>query len=457
MTTISSLGAGSGLDLEGLVTKLMTVEQAPLTVIDNKISSYNTKISALGALKSAVTTLQTAAKALAPSIGQTAQQNLATYSATLADTSVGTATADSAASSSAGDYSLTVVQTARTDRLTFAANPTLTAGTTLNIAVGTSSVSVSITAGMTLGDLRDAINSSSGGATATLIGGTQLILTSNTSGGTGLITVSGDAGFAWNPNNTGAAVGISQSTDSKGRDAQIQVNGILLTSTSNTFTDAVDGVDITLKSGTAANTSTTLTVSADTSTKVTADVKAFVDAYNSFISLVKQYGYYDADTKTAGTLQGDYALRTMQSRLYSQISSTPAGVTGSITSLSNLGISVQSDGKLSIDSTKLSNAVSSGFTNVSNYLAALGKSVDTASDGLISSDGLITNATSTINSRIDDAETRRTALEARLTVIEARYRKQFSALDTLIASMQSTSTYLTQQLASLASLTSSSN
>jgi flagellar hook-associated protein 2 len=452
MTTISSLGVGSGIDIESLVTKLMAVEKLPLTALNTKEASYNTKISALGSLKSAISALQDAAEDLTPGIGETAQQNLATYSATLDNTTVGSATVDSSASSSVGDYTLKVLQTARSDRLTFDAVTSLTAGT-MTIEVGTESFSVTITSGMTLSGLRDAINSADGGATATIIGGTQLVLTSGTSGADGLLSVT-STDFNWD-SGTSTGSGITQPADAKGRDAQIEVNGILLTSSSNTFADAIDGVTITLKSSAVANTTTSLSVAADTSTKTTENVTAFVDAYNSFVALVKQYGYYNATTKTAGTLQGDYTLRTAQNKLYSLITSTPTGVTGSITSLSNLGISVQSDGTLAVDSTKLGNAVSSNFTDVSNFLAALGEAADSLSDDLTNSDGLITTATNTLNSNISDIEDRRERLEYRLTLIEARYRAQFTALDTLIASMTATSDYLTQQLESLSSFTSS--
>jgi flagellar hook-associated protein 2 len=452
MTTISSLGVGSGIDIESLVTKLMAVEKLPLTALNTKEASYNTKISALGSLKSAISALQDAAEDLTPGIGETAQQNLATYSATLDNTTVGSATVDSSASSSVGDYTLKVLQTARSDRLTFDAVTSLTAGT-MTIEVGTESFSVTITSGMTLSGLRDAINGADGGATATIIGGTQLVLTSGTSGADGLLSVT-STDFNWD-SGTSTGSGITQPADAKGRDAQIEVNGILLTSSSNTFADAIDGVTITLKSSAVANTTTSLSVAADTSTKTTENVTAFVDAYNSFVALVKQYGYYNATTKTAGTLQGDYTLRTAQNKLYSLITSTPTGVTGSITSLSNLGISVQSDGTLAVDSTKLGNAVSSNFTDVSNFLAALGEAADSLSDDLTNSDGLITTATNTLNSNISDIEDRRERLEYRLTLIEARYRAQFTALDTLIASMTATSDYLTQQLESLSSFTSS--
>jgi flagellar hook-associated protein 2 len=454
MATISSLGVGSGLDIESLITKLMAVEKAPLTALDTKETTYNAKISALGALKSAISALQTAAGGFVPDIGENAQTNFATYSSTIADTTVGTATADSGASASVGDYSLKVIQTARNDRLTFAASPTLTAGTTLSIAVGSgTAVDIPITSGMTLAGLRDAINDASGGVSATIIGGTQLVLTSDTSGADNLITVSGTAGFSWNP-ATGTGTNITQSADNKGRNAQIELNGITLTSTTNTFADAIDGVDITLKSGAVANTTTTLTVAADTSTKVADTVKAFVAAYNEFVAQVKKYGYYDASTKTAGTLQGDYTLRTTQNELYQLLTKTPTGVTGTVTSLSNLGVSIQRDGTLAIDSTKLSNAASSNYQDVTDYLAALGGAIDSAADDMLGSDGIFANATDTLNSKIEDLDKRREALEYRLTQIEARYRSQFAALDTLISSMTATSDYLTQQLDALSSLIS---
>ncbi|HTY02196.1 MAG TPA: flagellar filament capping protein FliD, partial [Rhodocyclaceae bacterium] len=176
-----------------------------------------------------------------------------------------------------------------------------------------------------------------------------------------------------------------------------------------------------------------------------------------FIAQVKQYGYYDATTKTAGTLQGDYTLRSAQSDLYKLISTTPTGATGTIKTLSDLGVSVQRDGTLSVDSTKLSNAVSSHYADVAGYLSGLGGAVKTTSDMLTGTNGMITNATASLNADVKDIGNRRDQLNARLTAIEARYRSQFTALDTLISNMTATSTYLTQQLAALPSASSSSS
>lgn len=438
MASITSAGIGSGLDIEGIITKLMALEKRPLAALDKQESSYQAKISALGSLKSSISALQTAAAALVPAAGRNAQTHFATYSSTLADTTVGTATADSSASSAVGDYSLRVIQTARAARVVFAASPALTAGT-LTIDAGGGSFSVSVTDGMALSALRTAINDAAGGVTATLVGGgTQLMLTRDTGGAATQITISGDTG-----------VGLAQTSNTPGQDAQIEFAGIPLTSTTNTFTDVVDGVDFKLSSSAAANTTTTLSVTADTLTRTSETINAFVKAHNDYVAQAKKLGFYDASTKTAGTLQGDYTLRTTQSRIHGLVTATPTGITGAVKVLSDLGVSIQSDGTLAVDSTRLTATANGHYEDLTAYLAAFGNSIKSATDAMLASDGTITGATDSISNKIKSLDKRRDALEYRLTQIEARYRRQFTALDSMVASMTTTSSYLTQQLDNL--------
>jgi flagellar hook-associated protein 2 len=123
--------------------------------------------------------------------------------------------------------------------------------------------------------------------------------------------------------------------------------------------------------------------------------------------------------------------------------------------LSNIGVSLQKDGSLAVDSTKLSSAISNDFTGVSNLLSAVGTAFDDAIDGLTGSDGIIAARTDGLNATIKRYEKQYEVISARLEKIEERYRTQFTALETLISSMNSTSAYLTQQLANLPSYNNS--
>lgn len=437
MASITSSGIGSGLDIEGIISKLMAIERQPINALDKQQSSYQSRISALGALKSAISAVQTAAAALVPPAGRSATTHFSTYSAALSDNRLGTVTADSAAASAVGDYSIRVLQTARHARVVFAANPTITAGQ-LTIDAGSGAFNVAVSDGMSLAALRDAINAAQGGVTATLIGGgTQLMLTRDTGGDGTQITISGDD------------VGLVAASNTTGQNARIELDGVEITSATNTFADIVDGVDFRLAATAAADSTATLSVTADTRTRSTDLIKAFVKAYNDYLAKVKELGFYDSATKKAGTLQGDYVLRTTQSRLQSAVFSEPAGVTGSITVLSQLGVSVSRSGTLEIDSTRLEAAISGNFADVAAFLVAFGSAMKTTTDATLASDGAIAGATETANDRIRSLDKRREALEYRLTQIEARYRRQFAALDSLVASMTATSNYLRQQLDNL--------
>lgn len=266
MATISSLGSGSGLDLSGLLTSLMQAEQAPLTALQKKEASYQAKISAYGSLQSALSTLQSSASALIPATTTTAESKYQTASASIADTTIASATAT--ASAVAGQYSLEVSALAKAQRLvspagSAAVTASLAAGGTLSIELGTLSgttgsytyaadssktLSISIAAGSTLEQVRDAINSAAtdGRVTATIINGTagkQLVLTSGQTGLANVMQLKGDTtlgtGFDFDPTGTTAS-NLSQATADGGQaasNATFKINGIAGTSSTNTVRD----------------------------------------------------------------------------------------------------------------------------------------------------------------------------------------------------------------------------
>ena len=468
MATISSPGLGSGLDVNSIVSQLMTIERQPITNLDTKEAKLQAQISALGSLKGAVSSLQSAATALTPATGQTAAAKFSTYTASLADTTVASASAGSGAV--AGSYSLEVTALAREQKLvsgTYASSSAVVGSGTLTIDIGsvsggvftaksgTTPVTLTIGSGNnTLAGIRDAINAANAGVTATIVNGTagsQLILTGAT-GTANLVRLSGTpAGLAYDPaTNTG---GMTQTQSAQ--DAAFKINGIAATSGSNTVSGALDGVTLTLAKTNTGN-PTTLNVTRDVSASITSGINTFVQAYNSLVKTMKSLGSYDAATKTAGLLLGDSAMRSVQGKLTSLLYTTPAGVTGSVKTLSDIGVSAQADGSLSLDSAKLQNAISSNSNDVASLVAGYGSAYKSMTDGLIGSNGIISAETVGINATITDIGKQRDALNLRMTGIEARYRAQFTALDTLISSMNKTSSFLTQQLANLPGVTSSS-
>ena len=237
--------------------------------------------------------------------------------------------------------------------------------------------------------IRDAINKANIGVTATIVsdGGANpyhLVVTSNKTGASSAmkIGVSGDGDQApdaaiaalmgYDP---GGAQGLTQTSGAQ--DTKLTMNGIEVTSKSTTVEDAIQGVSLNVSTlG-----STTLNVSQDTST-VSDSINAFVKAYNTLNSTIANLTGYNASTKTGGALQGDSAVRSIQSQLRRQLTTSVEGLGGKLTNLSQVGISFQKDGSLAVDSSKLSTAISNNFSDIGGLFAAMGQ----ASDGNISFD-----------------------------------------------------------------------
>ena len=150
------------------------------------------------------------------------------------------------------------------------------------------------------------------------------------------------------------------------------------------------------------------------------------------------------------SLNGDSTLRTAQNSFRSILGNIPAAVAGSsFQRLSDVGVSLQKNGTLSVDSTKLSAAISKDLSAVANLVAAFGSAFKDAAEGLVGSNGLIAARRAGITTSIASLGKQSDVIVDRLEGIEARYRKQFTALDTLISGMTSTSNFLEQQLAIL--------
>lgn len=490
MATVSSLGSGSGLDLNGLLTNLMLAEQQPLLNLQNKEASYQSRISALGSLKSSLAALQTAASALVPGIGVSAEQKYTSFSASVADSAIATASVGTGAV--AGSYSLEVSSLAQNQRL---ASTTFTSAST---AIGTGQLTIELgklsggvytadsarsktitidSSNATLGGLRDAINAANIGATATIIngtGGAQLILSSKETGLSNVLKISGTgdtplAGFDYDPvSDTGT---FSQSASQGGQaasDAAFKLNGIAATSSTNSVTSVLDGVTLNLLKtsaiATAASagppvvaetrTPTTLTVTKNSTSAITSSLNAFIKAYNDANTAIKSLGAYDAANATSGALQGDSTLRNAKNTIQRLVFSAGAGGTSAFQRLSDIGVTlgkkdVIGDNSLSLDSTKLNAALAKDPTAVANLVAAVGKSFKEGTETLVGTTGTISAATDGANRTIKSLTKAQEAMQKRLETIEARYRKQFTALDSMISSMNTTSSYLTSQLAAL--------
>ncbi|MDM0104345.1 flagellar filament capping protein FliD [Variovorax sp. J22R24] len=473
MATISSLGVGSNLDLSSLLTQLQTAESQPLVALEAKAKSYTSKLSAYGTLQSALGTLQSAAKKLSdPALFQ---------SVTGTPTVSGILSASSADPTSSGNYSIVVSQLAQAQSAIAAgqANTTTAIGSgkvtidfgtitggTLDAATGKYSgagftadgtrAAKSITidpTNNTLGGIRDAINAAGAGVTASIVNdgsGTpyRLVLNSTQTGEASSmrISVDGDAALQNLLNNDPAGTQNLQQTIAA-QNAKLNVNGIAITSGSNTVKEAIQGTTLTLvQTGT-----TGLSMKANT-TSVTSAINDFVKAYNSLQSTATSLTSYDADTKTGAALVGDSTLRNLQTRIRQALTTPQSGGTNDMKVLTEIGVSFQKDGTLAVDSTKLSKALETNLEGVSKLFASAtgstsgyGKQIDALVDDLTKTGGSLKVATDGVTSTIKELDEQYDAMQARVDATVDRYRKQFNQLDVLINSMSNTMTYLTQQ------------
>jgi flagellar hook-associated protein 2 len=466
MAGISTSGVGSGLPVESLVSQLMAVERIPINSIDKKEAALTAKLTAFGTMKSALATLQTAARALAtPAL-------IAPIKTSVADPAVLSATATGG--TAVGNYSIEVQSLAQSQKLKtsvpFSQTTDVVGTGTLTLDFGSYDASNNFTADPanttktitidaahnTLAGMKDAINASNSGVTATIINdgsGNYLSLASTATGAKNAMRIVADPALAAFGYDGSAASEMSQSVAAK--DAVIIVDNVTITKPSNTITDAIEGVTLTLTKPTAAGVTTNLALSKDTAT-VKTNIETFVKAYNDASKAMVDLTAYDATTGKGAVLNGDGTVRTVQTQLRALMGSAVAGAAAGGATLPDIGITTQRDGTISIDSTKLDKALADPTKNftalfaTSNGNRGFGAQMDVTLGRILSPVGTITSHTNSFNSSIKDLEKQRTAVTSRLEETEKRYRAQFSALDSAMASMTTTSTYLTQQLAAIA-------
>jgi len=447
MSTISSTGIGSGLDIDSLVSKLVAAERsAGQTRIDNKKTKLTEQFSAMATLMGGMSAFQSSLNSLV-SAGSFNSRNVS-----VSDETAFTAKATSTAA--AGSYDVQVKQLAKAAQLgseAFESGSTTVGTGKLTISVGDSSFSIDVAeGGNSLANIRDSINKSAAntGVQASLltdVEGTHLVLTSTKSGADRALTVTtsgGDGGLSklvYDPNGT-----KNMELRSAAQDAILFVSGYEIHSGSNTVTDAIEGVTLTLKAPTEEGSTVLLGVERDDAAIQDA-AKKFVDSYNSLASTIKSLSRYDVSTDSAGTLLGDAMLRNIESQVRNLVSAPVAGVNGNYTTLASLGITTQADGKLKLDGVKFNAALQANPGAVSDiFTSDNGVAVKLADlmGSKTSVTGELTVRSSNITDSLVDLKDQQDVLDARMKVIEDRYYKQFNALDTLLAQMNTTANSL---------------
>ena len=452
MAGLSSPGLGSGLDITSLVGQLVAAERAPGELRIRRLSNQaDTKISALGALNGVLSTLQSSLN------GLKTVDAFQIRKAESGDRTAFTATATSAAAN--GTYTVEVEQLATANRLNttpFAAGSTAVVGTgDLTLTSGTNSFTVTIDGtNNTVAGIRDAINASSANSSiqASVIqasDGARLVLSARSVGSANAIRVTqtgGDGGLA--PLTYDPGVTTNMLVLAAAQDARVVVDGFTVTSTTNVIENAIEGVSLSLVAA-KPDTNITLTVSNDRA-KVVENINKFVTEYNNVATKILELRKFDPTTREAGPLLGDAMLRGIESSLRREITSPTSSAVQPYDSLAAIGITTGADGKLKVNTAKLNTALDADYSSAARLFGAadgVGARLATVVDNALKSDGPLATRTQGLQASKKSLEKDQAALDARMDLVEARYKKQFIAMDQLLTSLQSTGSYLAQQLA----------
>ena len=467
MATITSTGVGSGLDVNSIVTSLMNIEQRPLTLLQQRATEIQTKISAFGSLQSQIATLGDLATRLSTPASWGAM--------TAASTDAAKVSVTAGTSAAAGGYSINVTQLAQAQSL--ASSPVLAAdeadmGTgTLSTSKGTGTpISVVISdTNKSLTGVRDAINAANGGVSASIVrdaAGARLVLRSTTSGSDSAITVTA-ADSGGTPITAAAGLGrfAYQASGSVGngrnltqtqpaQDAQYNVNGLDLTSSSNTITTALDGVTLTLRGVTTTPVDVDVAIETFSLRK---NVNDFVKAYNDLNKLLTDQTRADPTGRSNGALQGDSTAVPLISRLRETLRGSLTGAAG-VSSLSAAGLELQRDGSLKVNETKFAPLLADP-KQLSALFSQTQQGTDASTRGFAvrfaafskaltdSSTGLPTR-TESLQQSIKYNQRQQETTQDRLTRIEARIRSQYQRLDTEMTKLNGQMSFITAKFGS---------
>jgi flagellar hook-associated protein 2 len=431
------------MDSSSIIQQLMQLERAPQKMLQAQQSKNKDKISAFQKIEDALTSLQNIVK------GFNTQATFSSLKTTVANTSVLTATSSSTAP--AGNHTVQVVSLAKSERQV---STGVASKTDLVFGTGTFSIdggaAINVAAGQnSLQGIADAINASGAKVTASIIndGANYRLVVNGTDTTNHVFDFTGLGGPA--PTLLGAPDPTYQAAAA----AQLVVDGVNISGTSNTITGAIQGVTLNLL--TEASTNVSIATDSDAITKKISD---FVAAFNNVNSLLNAQMTYDA-SKSSGILFGDSALRSIQMQLKSLLTQTVSGATGSYSTLAQLGVTSDSKtGALSVDATKLSDALAKDYANVVDYFTHNGTSVltlpsnqygiaqqfnmiiDTMVHSFVegsSSNGLLETRKDTLSKTNTRLDNQIDDWELRLEKMEKNMRDQYSRMETIVSNLQS--------------------
>lgn len=464
MGVVSSTGLGSGIDIQTLVTQLVTAEGQPaFNAISRQQSAANTRLSGIGSLKSAMSDFQTA-------VSKLKDGNLfKTHTAASANESIVKATAGTG--SVAGSYAVEVRQLAKAQKsITTAefANSSAVVGTgTLTFATtGGSSFNVTVDgSNNTLSGLRDAINKASGNTSvsASIVNvdpgtgtGTvsKLVLSAKNTGVSSGFTVSGTDGDTNNADNLGLSrlFSANLSAQATASDAIIKVDGQTATRSSNTITDVIQGLTLNLQAA-QIGANVAVDVSLD-SASINKTVGEFVTAYNKMHSVVKDLGKYGGgkDGTGNGALIGNATLRYASAQVRQEAANVVTSATGNYNSLAMIGIKIDKDGVMGLDGAQLSKALSADLQSVSDVFASSSGVANRLYDKLntfLQTGGPLETQQTSLKKQLTSLESRRADVQTRMDRMQTVMLKQFTAMDVTVGTIKSTGSFLSNWISQL--------
>ncbi len=462
MASITTLGIGSGIDANSIVSQLVALERRPLQKMQAQATDIQTQLSSMGQIQSLFSKLQDAASKLT---GTTLWNSV---SAATADATV--VGVKSSGGTPAGSYQIAVRQLASAQslvaptRLTSATEPVGAGSLTFQTArEGAAAVTVEVTAADTLSTLRDKINASGAGVSASIVtdsGGSRLALRSRETGLDGAFSVTAADADGDNTDANGlsrfsysAEAGVGQQMELRqaAGNALATVNGIDVESATNTLKGTVEGLTLTLGKVSTEPIDVTVTVDNDTIKKGITD---FAAAYSDLARYIGQQTRYDEASKTGAPLQGDSATVSLQSRLRSLVNLT-SGASTTLGRLSDLGLQLQRDGTMSVSDSKLDVAMGnlrevrralSNSDTAEPANAGLARRFGDLATAVLGTDGAVTNRASGLRKELTSNQKRQDQVNEKADRTEKRLVAQYSAMDASSARLSGLNSFVTAQL-----------
>lgn len=440
--SITSLGVGSGLDLENIVETLVAAESRPIALLQNRRNDNDAKISAFGLVQSALSSFRGTLDTLAD------PASFRDIFATSSDSEI--VTANASQSAVPGSTNIEVTQLAQFNRIASQAfvNSDEIIGTgQLSFTVGAETFSIDITPETnTLAQIRDAINNENNNTSvqASIINvddGSRLVLTATESGASNQIvfTATDDDGDNLDDAGLSQLAFATQELDPP-LDATFELEGFTVTRPSNEISDVVEGITFTLQD--LGNAEITV---AENLNVAGSNIDSFVSSYNTLVSTLS--------LQRGSTLSSENALLTIENGIRNVFTGTFNDSSAQVNFLFQVGLSFDDEGVLSFDQEQFTEAVTTDFADVQSLFTDAESGFITRLDDVVSNftqtGGVLNTRTQGLNAEQDRIDDDISVLASRLELTEARIRSQFNSLDVLVAQLNATSSFLTQQLANL--------